>query len=241
MKRISDQSVDMILSDLPYGTTHNDWDSILPLDELWKEYERIIKPEGAIVLTANSSFTNKLINSNPSLYRYKWIWVKNRVTNPMNAKNRPMVSFEEVLIFSKNVTANNCSSRMNYFPQGLIKFNKELPGERESQFGGHIHRWKAPETYIQEYTNYPRDVLHFDVDPKPVHPTQKPKALFEYLIKTYTLPNDIVFDGCMGSGTTAIAAINTDRRFIGSETDGKYFRDSLHRIKNNVTQLDLFG
>ncbi|MEG2503138.1 MAG: site-specific DNA-methyltransferase, partial [Carnobacterium sp.] len=119
MKRISNKSINMILCDLPYGTTGNYWDNIIPFDELWKEYERIITNEGAIVLTANSSFTNKIISSNEKLYRYKWIWVKNTVTNPMNAKNRPMVSFEEVLVFSKNVTANATSNRMNYFPQDL--------------------------------------------------------------------------------------------------------------------------
>lgn len=239
MKRIPDKSIDMILCDLPYGTTGNSWDNIIPFNELWKEYERIITNEGAIVLTANSSFTNKIISSNEKLYRYKWIWVKNTVTNPMNAKNRPMVSFEEILVFSKNVTANATTNKMNYFPQGLIRLNKKLVGKRKSQYGGHIHEWNAPDTYTQEFTNYPKDVLFYDVDPDRIHPTQKPVSLFEYLIKTYTNKGDIVLDNCMGSATTAVACMNTDRNFIGFEKEKSYFELGNKRIAENTKQLNL--
>lgn len=122
MKRIHDGSIDMILCDLPYETTNNSWDAIIAFDKLWEQYERVIKDKGAIILTANGSFTNKVINSNPDLYKYKWIWIKNKITNFVNAKNRPMTAFEEVLVFSKGVTANASDRRMNYYPQGLIPF-----------------------------------------------------------------------------------------------------------------------
>ena len=241
MYRIPENSIDMILCNLPYGTTNNEWDSILPLERIWDHYERIIKSTGAIVLTACGSFTQKLISSNEDLYRYKWIWLKNTVTNPMNAKNKPMGAFEEVLVFSKGKTANRSLTKMNYYPQGLVKFNKQLKGQRRSQYGGYVHEWSAPEKYIQEFTNYPTDVLKFNVEKNVIHPSQKPLRLFEYLVQTYTKENEIVLDNCMGSGTTAVACINTNRRYIGFEDNKDYYKDSLQRIKNNVTQLDLFG
>ncbi|MBO0456307.1 site-specific DNA-methyltransferase [Enterococcus hulanensis] len=241
MHRIPDNSVDMILCDLPYGTTNNEWDSVIPLDQLWSHYVRIIKDNGAIVLTAYGSFTHKLISSNEDLYRYKWIWLKNTVTNPMNAKNRPMGAFEEVLVFSKGKTANRALLKMNYFPQGLVVYNKQLKGDRRSQYGGYVHEWNAPDRYVQEYTNYPTDVLKFNMEKEVMHPSQKPLDLFEYLIRTYTRENEVVLDNCMGSGTTAIACLNTNRRYVGFETNRDYYTKSLQRIKNNVTQLELFS
>ena len=216
MKKVPDESVDMILCDLPYGITDHAWDTIIPFDKLWEAYERIIKPKAAIVLTANLGFTNQVINSNLKLYKYKWIWIKNNATNYINANNRPMSKFEEILIFSKGKTANNPEIQMKYFPQGLIR----------KVDGG--------------YTNYPKDVLNFKRDIYTFHPTQKPLALFEYLIKTYTKEGELVMDNCMGSGTTAVACLNTNRRYIGFETNKDYYEKSLERIKSNVTQLTLF-
>lgn len=240
MKRLSDKSIDMILCDLPYGTTANDWDSAIPFDKLWEQYERLIKDIGAIVLTANQGFSNELLYSKIDLYKYKWIWVKNNATNFINAKNRPMSSFEEVLIFSKGKTANGSNPKMNYFPQGLMRVNKTMKNANSS-FENNARQWNMPKTYNQEFTNYPNDVLKFNQEKNGFHPTQKPVALFEYLIKTYTNKGDIVLDNCMGSGTTAVACLNTERRFIGFETNKSYFERSLDRIKNNVTQIDLFG
>jgi DNA modification methylase len=223
MKLLPDESIDMILCDLPYGVTRNTWDTIIPFPILWEQYERIIKNKGAIVLTANANFTNKVINSNPKLYRYKWVWVKNNATNPMNAKNKPMSQFEEILVFSKGNTANGGLLKMHYFPQGLCQSARTNRGN-----------------YKQTYENYPRDVLYYNRDPTSFHPTQKPVSLFEYLIRTYTRQGDIVLDNCMGSGTTAIACINAKRQYIGFETNEKYYKKSLERIKNNTTQLHLF-
>ena len=240
MKRIPGGSIDMILCDLPYGTTANKWDSVLPFDKLWKQYERVIKDNGVIALTANQGFVKQVIDSNTNLYRYKWIWVKNNATNFMNAKNRPMSQFEEVLMFSKGRTANGSNNKMVYYPQGLIKLGKEQKNA-DSSFKNNARDWKKrPEIYVQEYTNYPTDILRFDYDKNTFHPTQKPVALFEYLIKTYTNKGETVLDNCMGSGTTAIACLNTERNFIGFETNKEYYDKSLERIKNNVTQLDLF-
>jgi DNA modification methylase len=223
MKLLPDKSVDMILCDLPYGITGNAWDSIIPFTVLWEEYERLIRDDGAIVLTASAGFTNKVINSNPALYRYKWVWIKNNATNPHNAKNKPMCKFEEILVFSKGTTANGSAKKMKYFPQGLLKVTRK-------------HKAKP----AQEYENYPCDVLRFNRDLNIFHPTQKPIELFEYLIRTYTSKNEVVLDNCMGSGTTAIACINTERQFIGFETNKEYYEKSLKRIENNNTQLHLF-
>lgn len=189
MKKIPDDSIDMILCDLPYGTTANKWDSVIPFEPLWKEYERLIKPQGAIVLTANQGFTNSLINSNQAWYRYKWIWIKNNATNFVNAKNRPMSKYEEILVFSEKGTANHSGGEralnMNYFPQGLIRINKTMNGSKRG-VGNQLHEWNMPDSYVQEFTNYPNDILYFDRDKDTWHPTQKPVALFEYLIRTYT-------------------------------------------------------
>ncbi|TYU89009.1 site-specific DNA-methyltransferase [Listeria monocytogenes] len=238
MQRIPDKSIDMILCDLPYETTNNSWDSIIPFDKLWEQYERVITNQGAIVLTANGSFTYKVISSNIELYKYKWIWLKNKITNFVNAKNKPMTAFEEVLIFSKGVTANGSDKRMNYNPQGLVPFGQSVKQGIDGKLVG--KRPSHKERYLQEYTNYPNDVLKFDSERQGFHPTQKPVALFEYLIKTYTNKGDIVLDNCMGSGTTAVAALNTERNYIGFETNKEYYEKSLERIKNNTTQLDLF-
>ena len=232
MKDIPDKSIDMILCDLPYGTTASSWDKIIDSDKLWNEYERIIKDNGAIVLFASGLFTNKLINSNDKLYRYKWIWFKTKRGNFVNAKNRPMTSYEEICVFSKGATANGSKIKMKYFPQGLkpiYKINNDKSGSRFGTMAG--KRPSHKQITIQEWTNYPFDVLQFDSVGKPIHPTEKPIELLKYLIKTYTNENDLVLDNCMGSGSTGVACKHTNRRFIGIELDDNYFEIAKKRIE----------
>lgn len=156
----------------------------------------------------------------------------------MNAKNRPMSSFEEILVYSKGKTANGSNPKMKYFPQGLIRINKTAKNS-DSTWGNNAHDWNKPDNYFQEFTNYPNDVLKFNQDKDGMHPTQKPVALFEYLIKTYTCEGDLVLDNCMGSGTTAVACMNTDRNFIGFEKEKEYFDKANVRIAQNTHQLEL--
>ena len=233
MAGIPTDSVDMILCDLPYGTTANKWDTIIDFDKLWREYKRVIKRNGAIVLFASGRFTNMLINSNPDWYRYKWIWLKTKKGNFVNANNRPMTSYEEICVFSKGVAANvrDASLKMKYNPQGLIEVNRMMR-HSESQFGTMASKGPSQKREtIQRYTNYPCDVLSFDSVGKPQHPTQKPVALLEYLIRTYTDSGDLVLDNCMGSGSTGVACKNTDRRFIGIEMDTGYYKMAVDRIE----------
>jgi len=231
---IPDKSVDMILCDLPYGTTACRWDSILPFEDMWLQYERVIKNCGAIVLTASQPFTTKLISSNIDLFKYELIWIKTKPTGFINAKNAPLKKHENIVVFSKGNTANNNKNNMTYNPQGLVasgKFKKskydpnDILGLRPSRNNG---------GYIQQFTNYPTSILEFSSESKTVHPTQKPVALFEYLIKTYTNEGDIVLDNCIGSGTTAVAAINTKRNYIGFEMDTTYCDIANKRIQDIV-------
>jgi site-specific DNA-methyltransferase (adenine-specific) len=230
-------SVDLILCDLPYGTTQNKWDSVIPLDALWTQYERVCT--GAIVLTASQPFTSAMVMSRPDWFRYAWVWEKSAATGHLNAKRMPMKLHEDVLVFSKKPAPYN--------PQGLVPFNKVTRrGSNGTNFGA------SGQENFQEFTNYPRSILRFPGDPKPVHPTQKPVALMEYLIRTYTNEGDLVLDNCMGSGTTGVAAVNTSRRFIGIERDPEYFKICQKRIgeavpaptpanDNAPPSADLFG
>jgi len=222
MKRVPDKSVDMILCDLPYGTTRNKWDSIIPLEPLWEQYERVIKDNGAIVLTAQTPFDKVLGVSNLKLLKYEWIWEKNKATGHLNAKKMPMKAHENVLVFYKKLPS--------YIPQGLVK--KSIATVRKASDNGSNYG-KSDKEAIQEYENYPRDILQFPSDTNTTHPTQKPVALFEYLIRTYTNENETILDNCMGSGTTAIACINTSRKFIGFELDETYFNLANERISNH--------
>ena len=223
MKDIPDNSVDMILCDLPYGTTRNKWDTVIPLDLLWKQYERIVKDNGAIVLFAQTPFDKVLGASNLKLLRYEWIWDKNKATGFLNSKKMPLKAHENILVFYKKLP--------NYYPQGLVK--KEVPTINKGNRGrmGEVSNYGvANKDAIQEYENYPRDVLKYGVVMKPVHPTQKPIELLEYLIKTYTDEGELVLDNCMGSGSTGVACQNTGRKFIGIELDEGYFNISKNRI-----------
>ena len=232
MRDIPDKSVDMILCDPPYGTTASKWDKVIDFKELWTQYERIIKDNGAIVLFGSGQFAFKLIESNVPLYKYKWIWVKSNKSNFVNAKNRPMTAFEEILVFSKGNTANGSKVKMKYYPQGLIK-KKKIRRDTDKKFGtvaGKRPSHKA--VIVSEYTNYPFDVLNFDSVVKKQHTNQKPVELLEYLVKTYTNEGESVLDNCMGSGSTGVACINTNRNFIGFELDENYFNIAKNRIEN---------
>ena len=227
MKGIADGSVDMILCDLPYGTTRNKWDSVIPLEALWEQYSRVIKPNGAIVLTAQTPFDKVLGCSNLQMLKYEWIWRKTKATGHLNAKKMPMKEHENILVFYKNLPTYN--------PQGLVKL--ESPILRKGKNNG-TNYGKSDKDSYRKVTRYPRDVLEFPSEGKTVHPTQKPVALFEYLIKTYTNPGELVLDNCMGSGTTAIACMNTQRNFIGFEMDRGYYDIACKRIDDHKEETD---
>ncbi|MDR2834339.1 MAG: site-specific DNA-methyltransferase [Streptococcaceae bacterium] len=240
MQLIPDKSIDMICCDLPYGTTNNFWDIIIPFDKLWPQYERIVKDDAAIVLFASGIFAAQLVQSNFPLFRYKWIWVKNNATDFVNAKTRPMRKFEEVLVFSKRAAVNSSKAKnMKYYPQGLVRINKKFQHGQNTSKSEYVKI--KQKSYIQEFENYPTDILIFNrVEKERIHPSQKPLKLIEYLIKTYTKEGEVVLDNCMGSGTTAIACLNVNRQFIGFEMDETYHKNALKRIEQNVTQLELF-
>ena len=219
MKNIPDGSIDLILCDLPYGTTACKWDITIPFGSLWKQYNRIIKDNGAIVLFSKQPFTAELIHSNLKMYKYSLVWKKDNHDNPLMAKKRFLNITEEINIFYKK--------QCNYNPQGIIKVDKitkQGRGESLSQ------KNSRKSEYVQEYTNYPKNILEFKRDLPNVHPTQKPVKLLEYLIKTYTNEGDTVLDNCMGSGSTGVACINTGRNFIGIELDENYFYIAEKRI-----------
>ena len=221
MASIPDGSVDMILCDLPYGTTQNKWDSVIPFEPLWAHYKRICK--GAIVLTAQPPFDKALGASNLGQLRYEWIWQKTKATGHLNAKRQPMKSHENILVFYKKLTTYN--------PQGLVR--KPFPTIRKGGDNG-TNYGKSDKDALQEFENYPRSVLSISSEGHTVHPTQKPVALMEYLIKTYTNEGDVVMDNCMGSGTTGVACANTGRNFIGIEKDPTYFAAAKARIEGGV-------
>lgn len=224
-------SVDMILCDLPYGVTNCKWDSVLPFDLLWDQYNRILKPDGAAVLTAVLTavqpFTTSLIHSNREHFRYCWYWKKNQPTGFPFAKVQPMREIEDIAVFYRR--------KPTYQPQGLVKLNKPFyRGKR----GAGVYDEMRGTPALTEYTNYPMQVLEFKCE-RGLHPSQKPVQLFEYLIRTYTHPGETVLDNCMGSGTTGVACVNTGRRFIGIELDKGYFEIAKKRI--NEAQIAAAG
>ena len=236
MKNIPDKSVDMILCDLPYGTTACKWDTLIPFNELWTLYERVIKDDGAIVLTASQPFTSLLIASNVDIFRYEWIWVKSKANGFPMANHRPLKKHENVLVFSKSPsTYVKGGISTVYNAQGLQEVNKEAKSKvtRNSTTisGGKFKN----DSYVQKFTNYPTSVIYLPNESKTQHPTQKPVALFEYLIKTYTNEGEVVLDNCLGSGTTAVAAINTNRQFIGIEREPEYVEIANKRIADALS------
>lgn len=231
MAQIPDQSVDLILCDLPYGTTACAWDSIIPLPELWAAYERIAKPDAAIVLTAAQPFTTALAASNLKAFRYSLVWDKQFAANFVQAKRMPLRTHEDVLVFC----ASGKSPR--YYPQ-MTKRDKPIKkGGNKQSAAIPIRQTAAAEAFGQTSKIYdekhPISIMQFtnrSAGDRGQHPTQKPVALMEYLIRTYTNPGAVVMDNCMGSGTTGVAAVNTERSFIGIERDNKYFQIATDRI-----------
>ena len=232
MKRIPDKSVDMILADLPYGTTRNKWDSIIPLDLLWEQYDRIIKDNGAIVLTAQTPFDKVLGCSNLKLLRYEWIWEKTTSTGFLNAKKMPMKAHENILVFYKKLPKYNPQKTTGHIRK-VSSAEHKIGSKVTSNYGEHGL------TGYDSTERYPRSVQLFPTDKQKtaVHPTQKPVALFEYLVKTYTDKGETVLDNCMGSGTTAVACINTDRNYIGFEMDTNYFNLANERIELHLNPI----
>ena len=234
MKRIPDESIDMILTDLPYGTTQCKWDSIIPFEPLWEQYERIIKDNGAIALTASQPFTSALVMSNPNWFRYEWIWDKHIARGMHQAKYQPMRKHENICIFSKHYP-------FNYYPI-MVKRDKPVTVKNYRKEGGTVGKYRD-NTKSYTYTHKNPDTIivgKWEANKGKIHPTQKPVALFEYLIKTYTNEGETVLDSCMGSGTTAIACINTNRNYIGFELDEEYYKASLERIRVETMQKKLF-
>ena len=272
MRNVPDGSVDLILCDLPYGTTGCFWDNVIPLDELWEQYGRILKDDGTVVLFGNQPFTSNLICSNIKWYKYNWVWMKSTRTGHMNAKMRPLKQTEDICVFAPK--------RPRYNPQDLIDagskdveaIRAEMLRKRESDsYKGRYHGksrsielnegrkahmgkeigktvsldtkgntlnkgddgTRKAKTYIQQWTNYPTNVLSFKNEPtkKVIHPMQKPVKLLEYLIRTYTSKGDTVMDNTMGAGSTGVAAVDTGRRFVGIEMEGRYFDASVKRIE----------
>lgn len=234
MQKIPDNSIDLILCDLPYGTTECAWDSVINEIELFKQYRRILKEKGTIILTVVFPFGLSLILNNMDIFKYDLVWKKTKTTNFANAKNRPMRKHENILVFSKGTTANGSKRKMTYNPQGLIKINKTKVCSRNKKSNIGIRENYIGNVYVQEYTNYPNTIVDIASETKTVHPTQKPVELFEYLIKTYSNPRELVLDNCIGSGTTAIAALKTGRFFIGIEKDETYYNIAKERIENHV-------
>lgn len=231
MKDIPEGSVDCIIADLPYGTTENDYDKIIPFEPLWEQYNRIIKDNGAIVLFSQQPFTSLLVNSNTKMFRYEWIWQKTKSTGFMNAKKMPLKSHENILVFYKKMPTYN--------PQGITT-NVAIKAGR-SRKGNSRNYGKTgcgnPD-YIQTTSNYPKDIIQFGNPSNKghLHPNQKPIALLEYLVKTYTNEGDVVLDNCMGSGSTGVACVNTNRNFIGIELDKHYFDIAKKRITETMNK-----
>jgi site-specific DNA-methyltransferase (adenine-specific) len=224
MKSIPDGSIDMILCDLPYGTTQNKWDSIIPLDEMWEQYKRITKPTSAICLFSQMPFSAWLVMSNPKMFRYEWVLEKANATGFLNAKKMPMKAHEAMLIFYNKLPSYN-----PIMEEGEGYYRKQ--GRVSSCYGKY-----EDEEHCSDGGRYPRDVLKVQWRKpwgKTIHPTQKPVDVCEYFIKTYSNEGATVLDNCMGSGTTGVACLNTNRNFIGMEKDDKYFEIACERIKNH--------
>ena len=232
MQKIESSSIDLILCDLPYGTTQCKWDSIIDLDLLWNEYKRIIKDNGAILLFASQPFTSTLICSNLKQFKYSYVWDKTTKTNHLNAKKQPLRQTEDICVFYKK--------QPTYNPQGLIEC--EVSNFRPNHFkykkGEKVYGEQKEHSNKSSYTNYPSNLLQYsNGNHNSLHPTQKPVDLLEFLIKTYSNETDTVLDNTMGSGTTGVAAKNLNRSFIGIEQDPKYFKIAEERIN----KPDLFS
>ena len=234
MKRIPDKSIDMILCDLPYGTTACKWDTVIPFEPLWEQYKRIIKDNGAIVLTASQPFTSALVMSNLKMFKYCWVWDKKKPGAIGIAKYQPLRYTEDIVVFSKKTT--------RYFPQMVNREKVKVSRNyKHSEINApSLKEMSENKEYTQKFPSNIIEVSNANQNNK-LHPTQKPVALFEYLIKTYTNEGETVLDNCMGSGTTAIACINTNRNFIGFEIDKHYCDIANERIRKALADSDEKG
>lgn len=248
MKEIEDNSVDLICCDLPYGSTKCKWDTIIDLDEMWKEYTRIIKrPHGVICLFGQQPFTSRLVASNYNWFKYNLIWKKNKTTQYLLANYRPMKCTEDICVFSPGgaAAASKHKGNMTYNPQGLkaVEIKKKNSEKRIGKMLNQPHhlgpnnKLLSNTEYTQKFTNYPNEIIEFDIESDTIHETQKPIKLLEFLIKTYSNVGYTVLDNTMGSGSTGIACINTNRKFIGIELEDKYFTLSGNRIKNHMDSI----
>lgn len=220
MQKIPNKSIDMILCDLPYGVTENEWDNIIPFDKLWNQYERIIKDNAAIVLFAQGKFYVELVNSNLKLFRYDFVWDKISVTGFLNANKAPLRRHEQIAVFYKHLPTYNVG-----FDIGKYEVTENI------RYNENWRTWKETKPIIKAQGKYPTSILKFARPNKQrFHPTQKPDELLEFLLKTYTNENDLVLDNCMGSGSTGVACALTNRNFIGIEADKKYFNIAQKRI-----------
>ena len=224
--------VDMILTDPPYGTTACKWDSVIPFEPMWERINKLIKPNGAIVLTASQPFTTTLIASNMKMFKYCWVWKKAKPTGFSHSKNMPLKDYEDVVVFSKGSIghAHLIKNRMEYNPQGVYEVSREIKRSTKG-FSGTMERKSQSNEYTGNLSGFPKMVIEFsNVIQGTVHPTQKPVELLEYLIKTYTNDGETVLDFTMGSGSTGVACKNTGRNFIGIELDEDYFEIAKKRI-----------
>lgn len=229
MPKIEDKSIDMILCDLPYGTTACKWDTIIPFEPLWKEYKRLIKDNGAIVLTASQPFTSALVMSNQKMFKYEWIWEKNRGSNFATVKYQPFKEHENVLVFGGSFYKPILETRSE---SGKSRVKTPIKSNTTGSESFNLKSYGESKKYFE--LRYPRSIQKFNTEVG-LHPTQKPVALMEYLIKTYTNEGDTVLDNCMGSGTTGVACKNLSRNFIGIEIDKKYFDIAEERIRCGET------
>ena len=248
LKTLPDNSVHLILCDLPYGTTKCKWDSVIDIDKLWVEYKRIlVKPTGVVVLFGQQPFTTRLIAGNYEWFKYTMIWKKNKTTQYLLANYRPMKCTEDICVFSPGgaAAASRHKGNMTYNPQDLIpvEIKKKNSEKRigkmlnQSHHLGPNNKLVGESEYTQTFKNYPTELIEFNIESDTIHETQKPVALIEYLIKTFSNPRDVVLDNTMGSGTTGIGCIHTNRQFIGMELIPKYFDLSCARISEAVANM----
>lgn len=241
MRDIDDKSVDAIICDLPYGTTPCEWDKALPMDALWAEYKRIIKPNGSIVLFCQQPFTSLLISSNMDMWKFNWIWVKDNGTNFLNSHYQPIKTTEDIAVFSYAAAAPTCKEHLTFNIQMQIKVSEAYTQRYGNRSSSSVLRAAIKRTpTISDGSRFPTNLIYFARDKERIHPTQKPVDLLRYLILTHTNEGDLVLDNCMGIGSTIIACIREKRHYIGMELDDKWFDIAKKRIDNERMTLTLF-
>jgi site-specific DNA-methyltransferase (adenine-specific) len=235
MRRIPDKSIDCVICDLPYGTTKNKWDVVIPFDKLWAAYDRICKPTAAIVLTASQPFTSMLVMSNIKDFRHEWIWIKNRGSNFANTVREPFKEHEEILVFSKGKWTYN-KQMQERSGSGLARVQYNVKFDSQSS---NYRDFGVRETNKCSDMRVPSSWQKFNVEVG-LHPTQKPLELFRYLVRTYSNEGDVILDNCIGSGTTAVACIKENRHYIGFESNKDYFDIATKRIEDERSAKPLF-